>query len=139
VSPKAATAKTAKPVKAKNVKVKPDRSGKNKRGDGEELAVLSIASHPRAGASVQRIKGIGGLAGFGVAAGLSAKAGVPVDMLGERAILAGIAGYLLAWGCGLSVWRQLVIAEAKVAHELAEERRRKAIEAMRSQEIPPTA
>ncbi len=73
----------------------------------------SVASHPRASYQVRRAKGWGGIAGFAVAAYLSYKAGVPTSDLGLRALAAGIAGYMLAWACAVTVWRHLVLAELR--------------------------
>jgi hypothetical protein len=34
-----------------------------------------------------------------------------------RALIAGIGGYMLAWMCAVTVWRQLVLAELRAAIE----------------------
>ena len=57
------------------------------------------------------------MAGFGIAAYLSHKAGVPIADLGLRAIIAGMVGYMLAWACAVTVWRQLVLAELRATVE----------------------
>jgi hypothetical protein len=88
---------------------------KGKKGSPEQPGegTMTIASHPKASASVRRAKGWGGVGGFAIAAYLSSKAGVPPDEIGERALGVGVAGYLLAWGCSVSVWRHLVVAELR--------------------------
>ena len=68
---------------------------------------------------MRRAKGWGGLAGFGLAAYLSYKAGVPTVDVGVRAVLAGLAGYMLAWACAVTVWRHLVLAELRAAVDRA--------------------
>ena len=106
--------------KSDDPKPKKDKKGKNgKKGKGEAGASAgpSVAAHPRASYQVRRAKAWGGLTGFGIAAYLSYKAGVPTFDLGLRAIIAGIAGYMLAWACAVTVWRQLVIAELRAAAE----------------------
>jgi hypothetical protein len=128
-----------KPVKGADLKNDPDKGVKVKknrgrRSDGNEFPGVSVAAHPRAGASVRRIKGVGGLAGFGIAAGLSAQAGVPTEMIGERAMIAGVAGYVIAWGTSVTVWRQLVLAELRTASERAEARHEALREARRAQQ-----
>lgn len=128
-------AKSPKPVKGASVKVKPERGKKRKSETEDEFPGVSVAHHPRAGESVRRVKGLGGLAGFALAAGLSLKAGVPTELAGERAIGGGIAGYLIAWGTGVTVWRQLVVAEMRTASELAEARHQATLEARRAHEI----
>lgn len=77
----------------------------------------SVANHPRARYQVRRAKGWGGIAGFVIAGYLSYKAGVPTFDVGVRALVAGIVGYMLAWMCAVTVWRQLVIAELRSALE----------------------
>lgn len=106
--------------KGKAAKSKPVGKQKGKAGsakDGQEH-VLSVASHPRAAASIRQAKGWGGIGAFGLTAYLSLSHGVAPDMAGLRAIGAGVAGYVVAWGCGVMVWRQLMVAElrARVEH-----------------------
>lgn len=118
--------KPAKPVKAKS-KAKPkDKGGKAKKGKGGKgkkgkggagSSSLSIAGHPRAAAAVKRAKGFGGVGGFVLAAYLSYKAGVPPDQIGMRALAFGVAGYMLAWACSVTIWRHLVLAELRAAVE----------------------
>jgi hypothetical protein len=92
---------------------------KGKKGKADASAGPSLATHPRASYQVRRAKGWGGVAGFGIAAYLSHKAGVPLVDLGLRAIIAGMVGYLLAWACAVTVWRQLVLAELRAVAERA--------------------
>jgi hypothetical protein len=98
---------------------KPGAKGKDKKAKGKKTGATaaspSVAGHPRARAQVRRAKGWGGLAGFGIAAYLSMKAGVPAADAGLRALAAGVAGYMLAWACAVTVWRHLVIAELRAA------------------------
>lgn len=93
------------------------KAKKDKKGKGNASQGPSVAAHPRASYQVRRAKGWGGLAGFGIAGYLSYKAGVPMFDLGARAIMAGIAGYMLAWFCAVTVWRQMVLAELRTAVE----------------------
>jgi hypothetical protein len=92
---------------------------KKDKGQADASAGPSVAAHPRASYQVRRAKGWGGMAGFGIAAYLSHKAGVPIADLGLRSIIAGMVGYLLAWACAVTVWRQLVQAELRAAVERA--------------------
>lgn len=101
--------------------------GKGKRGGQAATAAggrpLSVAAHPRAKSHVRRSKGLGGLLGFAVAAFVSLQASVPIVTAGERALLAGLAGYLLGWACSVVVWRQLMIAELRMlAEKVAKQR-----------------
>jgi hypothetical protein len=99
---------------------KKDKKGKKGKGGAAATSGPSVAGHPRASYQVRRAKGWGGLAGFAIAAYLSYKAGVPTADLGLRAIVAGIAGYMLAWTCSVTVWRHLVLAELRALHERAD-------------------
>jgi hypothetical protein len=95
---------------------KKDKKGK-KGKKGGAAGGPSVAAHPRASYQVRRAKGWGGIIGFGLAAYFSYKAGVPTADLGLRALIAGIVGYMLAWACAVTVWRQLVLAEVRAALE----------------------
>lgn len=101
------------PKKSKDAKKK-GKKGKASAGAG---TAMSVASHPRAAASVRQAKGWGGLAAFGVTAYLSFSHGVSADVAGARAIAAGIAGYVVAWGCSVMVWRHLMVAELRARVE----------------------
>jgi hypothetical protein len=113
-------AKKDKPDKPDAKKGKDKSKGdkkKGKKGAASASTAISVAAHPRAAAAVKRAKGFGGVGGFALAAYLSHKAGVPDAKLGERALMAGIAGYLVAWACAVTVWRYLVLAEFRAAVE----------------------
>lgn len=91
---------------------------KKKKGDDSGAAGgPSVFNHPRARYQVRRAKGWGGIAGFLVAGYLSYKAGVPTFDVWLRALVFGIVGYMLAWMCAVTVWRQLVLAELRAAVE----------------------
>jgi uncharacterized membrane protein len=100
------------------------RSGRgSRRGNGESGAYSSIATHPRARASVRKAKAWTALIAFVITAALSLNASVPVFQVGVRALIAGLVGYLLAWWFSMMVWRQLIMAELKVAVEEITRRR----------------
>ena len=90
---------------------------------------VSVAAHPRARASVRRIRARTGLAAFAIVLLLTLNAGVPGQEAALRALVAGLIGNLAGWACALAVWRQLVLAELRVAEERHRERRRAAAEA----------
>jgi hypothetical protein len=112
-------------AKAKQDVAKAKKGAKGKSG-ASGGALPSVAAHPRAGAQIARAKAWGGLAGFGLAAVLSWKAGVPTSDLLLRALAAGIAGYVATWACAVAVWRHLVIAELRAVRVV---RARRAAEA----------
>ncbi len=99
-----------------------DKKAKGKgKGDGADAGRPSVANHPRAAASVRRMKGLGGLAGFAIAAYLAHKAGLSTTAVLERALLVGVASYLLVWACAVAVWRQIVLAELRMIFDLHQE------------------
>ncbi|MGH2873799.1 MAG: hypothetical protein ACRDL5_15230 [Solirubrobacteraceae bacterium] len=99
-------------------KGKKPKKGKGKGKDAKRAkAGVSVAAHPRASAAVKRSKGFGGMAGFALAAYLSYKAGVPSDQIALRGLAFGVAGYMVAWACSVTVWRHLVMAELRHAIE----------------------
>ncbi|MGH2927267.1 MAG: hypothetical protein ACRDL8_03590 [Solirubrobacteraceae bacterium] len=110
-----AKTKTKDKAKVKGKQGKQGKQGKN--GKGAAAGGLSVAGHPRAAAAVKRAKGFGGIAGFVLAAYASYKAGVPPEQIGLRALAFGVAGYMLAWACSVTIWRHLVLAELRAAVE----------------------
>jgi hypothetical protein len=103
-----------------------DKKAKKAAGDG---LTMSVAAHPRAQARIRQAKGWGGLGAFGATAYLSMTHGVSADVAGARAIAAGAAGYVVAWGCSVMVWRQLMVAELRAKVERARAARAVEIEA----------
>lgn len=83
----------------------------------------SIATHPRASASVRKTKAWAGLVAFVIAALLSLKASVPTFQVFERSLAAGLAAFLLAWWASMVIWRHLMLAEQRAAVEEIERRR----------------
>jgi hypothetical protein len=115
---------SAKERESKSGKGEKGKKGKGKgegKGKGADAGRPSVANHPRARASVRRIKGLGGLVGFGVAAFLAHSAGLSITSVLVRALLVGVGGYLLAWGCAVAVWRQIVLAELRMIFDLHQE------------------
>ena len=98
------------------------KKGKKSKSGAAAPLGPSVSAHPRASYQVRRAKGWGGIAGFAIAAYLSHKAGVPTVDIGLRAIVAGMVGYMLAWACAVTVWRHLLLAELRAAHERANPR-----------------
>ena len=115
-------AKKEKGADAKGKGDKKEKKGKKGKG-GADGQGASIASHPRAKASIRRAKGWAGIVGFAMAGFVSLQASVPLFQAGLRALGAGVIGYMLAWWVGVLVWRQLILAEQKAAYELIERRR----------------
>ncbi len=109
--PAAPAAKGKKAGKEGKAEKEGKKKGKTKEtpapGDGP-----SIAAHPRAARGVARAKGWGGLIGFVLGGYLS----LPTNTLaaaGLRALIAGVACYVVAWAGAVFVWRRLVMLELK--------------------------
>ena len=90
---------------------------------------ISVGAHPRARASIRRIRARTALVAFAIVLFLCLNAGVPGQEAALRALVAGLVGNLVGWACALAVWRALVMAELKVATEAYNERMRARAEA----------
>lgn len=109
---------------AKADKAKKDKGGKKGKARETDWPVISVSAHPRASNAIVKMKAWAGLIGFFGVGLLSYSAGVePFESL-VRALAAGIALYVIAWMAGVTLWRSLVVEEARQEGE----RRRQAIE-----------
>jgi hypothetical protein len=106
-------------------------SKKKKGGGAPEAAgtAISVGAHPRARASVRRTRARVALAAFAIVLFICLSGSVPPQEAFLRALVAGLVGNLVAWGCALAVWRALIMAELKVATDAYNERVRAANEA----------
>ena len=75
--------------------------------------MISVAEHPRAGASVRRAKSWGGLIAFALMLAAGLLGGVDTTTAVGRAVVGGIVGYLAVWAAAVAIWRHLLRAEAK--------------------------
>jgi hypothetical protein len=103
---------------------------KKKDKQAEEAApagdtVVRVGAHPRARASIRRLRGRVGLAALVLCLLLSLRAGLPPFDAVARALLVGIAAQFVAWFAGVLVWRHLILGEL-LAH-------RDALEAARAE------
>ena len=79
--------------------------------------VISLAGHPRAKQHIRMAKGWAGLAGCSFAGYVAWKAGLPFFDAVLRALLWGVASYMVVWFLAVQVWRQLAIAEVRAAEK----------------------
>ena len=114
-------AKDAKGAKG----AKKDKKGKKGKGEAvSDWPMISVSAHPRASHAIRRMKAWAGFGSFLLVGYLSYRAGVqPFEAL-IRALAAGVVFYVLAWMAGVTLWRSLVVEEARQYGE----RRREAIE-----------
>jgi hypothetical protein len=94
----------------------------SKKKKDEAPAAISVAAHPRARVSIRRVRARTALAAFAIVLLLSLNAGVPAQEAALRALIAGLVGNLVGWGCALAVWRSLVLAELEVVARARRER-----------------
>ena len=76
-----------------------------------------LAGHSRAQRSIQRAKSWAGLGAFLCAGYAQWKAGGVFVDVAVRALLWGVAAYVLVWALGVQVWRHLIIAEVRAAEK----------------------
>jgi hypothetical protein len=107
--------KDAKPGKKKDAKGTPKSSGD-----------ITLSGHPRAKHQIRVAKGWAGLAGCLLAGYASWHGGAPFVDTALRALMWGIAAYVLMWFCAVQVWRHVAIAEVRAAEKMWRERRAEA-------------
>jgi hypothetical protein len=74
---------------------------------------VKVSAHPKARRSIRAAKGWGGLAAFFFVAFLSWHNGTDFTHTAVRALLAGMAGYVVTWTAAVYVWRQIAVAEVR--------------------------
>jgi hypothetical protein len=103
------------------------------KGDG-----IRLSAHPKARRHIGMAKGWGGLIAFLLVLKISrGSAALPWPDAIERACVAGVVGYVVAWAIAQTVWRHLALAELEqlrakliaMAEAQAEERARQIAEA----------
>ena len=111
-----------------------DKTPKKKKGAASaapsEWPLISVAQHPRATRSIRRSKAWAGLLALALVGLLSWRAGVPPFEVGVRALLAGIALYLVVWAAGVALWQRIVVQEAKAEAERRRDERAAQIAAL---------
>jgi hypothetical protein len=102
---------------------------KDAKSEAPATPAVSVAGHPRARASVRRIRARTALAAFVIVLFFSLSSDVPAQEAAVRALVAGMIGNVAGWACALAVWRQLVLAELRVVEDARRERIRRLNEA----------
>jgi hypothetical protein len=102
---------------------KKQRAGGRGQGAG---AQISLSQHPRAKSQIAIAKGWAGLVGAAFSGYLAWKGGLPFFDTVLRALLWGVASYMLVWFLAVQVWRQLAIAEVRAAEKQWLERKQEA-------------
>jgi hypothetical protein len=119
---------------------KPDKKAKKGgKGGASTSAEIKLSGHPRAKHQIRVAKGWAGLAGSALAGYASWHSGAPFFDTVLRALLWGVAAYILVWFCAVQVWRQLAIAEVRAAEKMWRERRSEAELAARERAMAESA
>ena len=85
--------------------------------------VVRVGAHPRASASIRRLRGRVGIAALVICLLLSLRAGLPAFDAVARSLLVGIAAQFVAWFAALLVWRHLILGELLAHREALEAKR----------------
>jgi hypothetical protein len=100
------------------------KTGKREEGRGkgtakapQTTAEVRLAAHPRARRQIALAKSYAGLGAFVFVAYSAYKGGAPFVDVAERALLWGMAAYVLVWALAVQVWRHLAVAEVKAAEK----------------------
>lgn len=99
------------------------QKGKGPKGPQTSSGVIRLSEHPRARHQIRVAKGWAGLAGCAFAGYASWHGGAPFFDTALRALLWGVAAYVLVWFCAVQVWRQVAIAEVRAAEKAWSERK----------------
>ena len=93
--------------------------GKGKKGKkgGARGQAIRISNHPRAQRSINVVKSYAGLGAFLFAGYSSWHAGNEFIDVATRALMWGVAAYVLVWALAVQVWRHLAIAEVRAAEK----------------------
>lgn len=102
-----------------NKKAKGGRQKAAKTGSNE----VRVKGHPRAQRQIQLAKSYAGLAAFGLVAWASYRGGVSFPHLALRALMWGMAAYLVVWALGVYLWRHIAVAEVRAAEKRWRERK----------------
>jgi hypothetical protein len=88
--------------------------------NGREAVRLS--AHPRAMASIRRVRAWCGLIGFGLVTILSLRSGLLLPDAVLRGLLGGAVAQFAGWFVAIKLWRQVALAELDAARERHEAR-----------------
>jgi hypothetical protein len=97
-----------------------------KAADGAKKGQIALSQHPRAKRQIRVAKGWAGLAGAAFSGYVAWKSGLPFFDTVLRALLWGVASYMVVWFFAVQVWRQLAIAEVRAAEKQWLERKQEA-------------
>jgi hypothetical protein len=84
---------------------------------------IRLAEHPKARHQIGLAKSWAGLGAFAFVAWSAYKGGAPFLDVASRALIWGIAAYVIVWALAVQVWRHLAIAEVRAVERRWREQR----------------
>ncbi|MFN8224935.1 MAG: hypothetical protein U0R50_17000 [Gaiellales bacterium] len=109
-------------------KAKDEKKAKKSKDAGNAGAsdrpMVSVATHHRAPDSIARIRSWFAVGAVGLVVLVGWGTGMSGTAVAGRAVLAGLIGYMVGWGVGVGVWREIVKAEVIAAVKRHQEGRR---------------
>jgi hypothetical protein len=102
---------------------------------GKQTGDIKISEHPRARHQIRVAKGWAGLVGCALAGYASWHGGATFVDTALRALMWGVAAYILVWFLAVQVWRQVAIAEVRAAEKQWLERKAEAERVARERQI----
>jgi hypothetical protein len=101
------------------------QKGKGRKGakGADGSSDIKLSEHPRGRHQIRLAKSWAGLAGCALAGYASWHGGAPFVDSVLRALLWGVAAYILVWFCAVQVWRQIAIAEVRAAERMWREKK----------------
>lgn len=100
-----------------------DKKDKKKKGKGEDepaegaLEVVRLNAHPRAMASIRRVRAWCGLIGFGLVTILSLRSGLLLPDAVLRGLVGGAVAHFAGWFVAIKLWRHVALTELEAARE----------------------
>lgn len=108
--------------KGKAAKGKPPK-GRTPSKAPRTPAEVRLAEHPRAKRQIALAKSYAGLAAFAIVAHSAWREGLGFVDVASRALMWGIAAYVVVWAMAVYVWRHVAVAEVRAAEKRWRERK----------------
>jgi hypothetical protein len=101
------------------------KKGKDAKSSGppRNANEVRLSEHPRAQRSINLAKSYAGLGACGLAAFVAWRGGAQFLDVAGRALMWGVAVYVMVWAMSVQVWRHLAVAEVRAAEKRWKERR----------------
>ena len=80
-----------------------------------EPELVGVVDHPIAAASISRAKSLAGLVGFAVTLALGIRHEALLATAFLHALAVGVGAYLVVWAVAVTVWREILRAQARAA------------------------